>query len=220
MDESPSDGVHPVADTIEERRQLFEEGRIEASIVIPVNQAIPVKQRVLTDQQVRDILNRSEAVALTGCDCRNAEGNCDSPIDVCIVVGETAQAISEKEGWTKISVEEALAILDRTAEHGLVHLTLWDEGHEPWAICSCCSCCCHELRALIEFGYSDQVIKSDFIAEHDADACGMCGNCVDACHFGAFSETEEGVVLDQGRCFGCGVCVLSCPSDAISLADR
>lgn len=220
MDESPTDGVHPVAETIEERRQLFEEGKVEASIVVPLNQAIPVRQRVLSARQVRDILASSEAVALTECDCRVAEGNCDSPNDVCIIVGETAERISEKEGWTRIPVEEALRILDRTAGAGLVHLTLWDAGHEPWAICSCCSCCCHELRALIEFGYSDQVIRSDFVAEHDVDACAMCGNCVDACHFGAFGETVEGIALDADKCFGCGVCVISCPSDAIELVPR
>ncbi len=220
MEDTLHDGESPIMETIKDRRRRLEEGRIEPSIVIPVNRAFPLKQRVLTDHQVRDILRRSDAVAATECGCRAIEGNCDSPRDVCIILGETAATISEREGWDLISIEEAMEVLERSADAGLVHLSLWAEGHVPDAICSCCSCCCHELRALVELGYTDQVISSDFVADYDADACTGCGNCAERCNFGAFIGSEDGVSFDHGRCFGCGVCVTTCPSGAIALVER
>ena len=70
------------------------------------------------------------------------------------------------------------------------------------------------------FGYSDQVIVSDFIAVHDEDACEGCGTCVSRCHFGAFTEIDDGVNFDGEACFGCGLCAMTCPSDAISMTGR
>ena len=110
--------------------------------------------------------------------------------------------------------------MDAARQLGLVHLTLWEEGHVPYAICSCCSCCCHELLAMTRFGYDDTVIASDQVAEHDPDACSGCGTCVTRCHFGAIAEAGEGVVFSKGECFGCGVCVPTCPEGAISLVER
>jgi MinD superfamily P-loop ATPase len=90
----------------------------------------------------------------------------------------------------------------------------------PYAICSCCSCCCHELLAMSKFGYSDQVMESDFIANLDTDACTGCMTCIDRCQFGAFTEDGDKVHLSQDDCFGCGLCVMTCPEDAIALKER
>jgi Pyruvate/2-oxoacid:ferredoxin oxidoreductase delta subunit len=205
---------------IDEQRQKLAEGKREPSTVVPVNIVIPARQRVLTDQQVREILTTSDSIGITDCGCRLAEGNCDNPVDVCITVGMSAEDIASDEDTRKISIGEALEVLDRTAEEGLVHITLWDGSHTPYAICSCCPCCCHELLAMSRFGYSDQVIVSDFIADHDKEACTGCGTCVTRCHFGAFTETEDGVLYQAEKCFGCGLCALTCPVDAINMTVR
>ncbi|MCK5414193.1 MAG: 4Fe-4S binding protein [Thermoplasmata archaeon] len=203
-----------------EQRQKLEEGKRGPSTVIPVNMVIPARQRILTDAQVREILTTSDSVGITQCGCRVSEGNCTSPLDVCIVVGMSDEDIAKDEDTEPFSVEEALEVLDRTSDLGLVHITLWDGSHTPYAICSCCPCCCHELLAMSRFGYSDQVIVSDFIAEHDEDACEGCGTCVGRCHFGAFTDIDDGVDFDKEACFGCGLCALTCPSDAISMVER
>jgi len=70
------------------------------------------------------------------------------------------------------------------------------------------------------FGYSDLVIESDFIAEHDIDACSGCLTCIERCQFGAFSEDGDKAHLDVESCFGCGLCVMTCPSDAITIKER
>jgi len=199
---------------VEDLRQKLAAG------VIPVNVVIPARQRILTDEQVRQILSTSDNVGVTDCGCRASEGNCDSPVDVCIVVGMSAGDIESSGNTRHVSIEEAQKVLDRTAEEGLVHVTLWDGSHTPYAICSCCPCCCRELLAMSMFGYSDQVIVSDFIASHDGETCTGCGTCVTRCHFGAFTEEGDGVLFSSEKCFGCGLCSLTCPADAITMVER
>lgn len=46
--------------------------------------------------------------------------------------------------------------------------------------------------------------------------CIGCGACLKSCPSGAISTSESGIVLDRRRCKRCGACVRSCPSKAIS----
>lgn len=202
------------------RRERLEAGKLEPSIVVTVNLVIPARQKVLTDQQARDLLTRADAIGVTGCGCRSRVKGCDAPLDVCLIVDMSEEGIAEDPDVRQVSVDEALAILDRTAELGLVHMTLWSEGHHPYAICSCCPCCCHELVAMSAFGFSDQVIRSDLKAVRDEEKCTLCMTCVSRCHFGAVTEEGDGVRLSGDSCFGCGLCVLTCPTGALSLVDR
>ncbi len=220
MDANAPEISAKIIEFIQDERRRLEEGKREPSTVIPVNIVIPARQRILTDQQVREILTTSDHVGITECGCRASEGNCDSPHDVCIVVGMSDENIEKSDITRPVTIAEAMEVLERTSEHGLVHITLWSGDHTPYAICSCCSCCCHELLAMSRFGYSDQVIVSDFIAELDADACTGCMTCVSRCQFGAFIEEGDGVQFTEEACFGCGLCAMTCPSGAISLGER
>ena len=220
MHSSTSDVSDEGKRVIQEQRKKMEAGTRASSAVIAANIVIPTRQRILTDQQVREALSVSDSVGITDCGCRIAEENCDTPVDVCIVVGMSAEEIAESEDTNPISMEEALEILDRTSKAGLVHITLRAGDKTPYAVCSCCSCCCHELLAMSRFGYSDQVIESDFIAEHDPDACTGCMTCVERCQFGAFTEDGDRAHLAPERCFGCGLCAMTCPSDAIAVKER
>ena len=47
--------------------------------------------------------------------------------------------------------------------------------------------------------------------------CIGCGICVDTCSQGALTATPEGIVIDRGRCKGCGECARECPTLSIVL---
>jgi MinD superfamily P-loop ATPase len=48
------------------------------------------------------------------------------------------------------------------------------------------------------------------------EKCTECGLCEEQCRFGAICNSEINPIL----CEGCGVCVISCPEDAISLKEN
>jgi len=213
-----------VPDSVEEqlrsRHGKFATGQAERSVVVPVGKAIPARQQVLTHEQAAGILRSADLIAVTACDCRASARRCDAPVDVCIVVGDMARSAAGNPVYRPIGVEEALAILDRTSAMGLVHLSLWDPGHVAKAVCSCCPCCCSELRAIVEFGYDDFVVRSDFVAGLDPDECTGCGTCVERCNFGAIAMVDGAARHDPARCFGCGLCAMTCPTGALTLSKR
>lgn len=45
------------------------------------------------------------------------------------------------------------------------------------------------------------------------DICVQCGNCLDACRFGAVSETDNVYTINPIKCVGCGECIEVCPID-------
>lgn len=45
---------------------------------------------------------------------------------------------------------------------------------------------------------------------------GACVGCVEACPVGALKRKEK-LIIDKKKCIECGVCVLSCKHNAISL---
>jgi uncharacterized Fe-S center protein len=220
MEHPGSEAEQAMVEEIMERRQKVEDGVVDRSIVVPVNQAVTARHKVLTTEQMRGFLKQSDVVAITKCECRARLKNCNAPVDNCIVLDRTAEQVAESEEYQLVTIDEAMEVLDRTAEAGLVHLTLWSEDHTPFAVCSCCSCCCHELLTMFEFGYLDHVLTSDFVAEHDEEDCASCGTCVERCHFGAFTEVDDVVSFERDKCFGCGVCVMTCPSEAVTLVPR
>jgi NAD-dependent dihydropyrimidine dehydrogenase PreA subunit len=166
------------------------------------------------------ILSEAEVISLENCYCRETLKNCNNPLDVCLGINETAQAEIENNRARRISLQDALQTLEKSHKAGLVHLAYNERGKGCGFICSCCSCCCHHLIALKQFGYHDAVVKSLFRATFDPSLCANCGICISRCQFGAWSWGENRVEHDAKACFGCGLCVSTCPSGAISLIPR
>lgn len=204
------------------RRELQRKlSNIKTAITIPVNLRIEGEQRILDLGEMRKILGKAKSIAIGDCLCRERVRGCDAPLDVCFSLGEKAEEFVRKGLARKVSPKEALDALKRSHEAGLVHLTFTYEGREkPEVICSCCSCCCHSLSALIRFGMPDAVVASKYVATHNSETCINCGKCVSRCQFKA-RWAENGIVkFDKARCFGCGVCVSSCPTGSVSLIAR
>ena len=59
------------------------------------------------------------------------------------------------------------------------------------------------------------------VAIVDTDACTACGECLDACPYGAIEMAAAGgrsvAVISETGCKGCGGCVPVCPENAIDL---
>ena len=70
--------------------------------------------------------------------------------------------------------------------------------------------------------YGDNTCASKNLL-HDGDkfcpfACLGCGDCINACKYGAISISDKGcAIVDKDKCVGCGECVDACPNKLIDM---
>jgi ferredoxin len=119
-----------------------------------------------------------------------------------------------------ISKEEAYRVLAKAEEEALVHLT-WNMQDGLFFICNCCGCCCGVLRGINEMGLpAGEVVSSHYYAAIDPEVCAACGTCAtERCQVNAIEEGEAYRVVKE-KCIGCGLCVSTCPQEAIKLVRK
>ncbi len=191
------------------------------AVTIPVNIHIEGQQRILDLSEMKEILREAKTISLGECGCRKKWKKCDAPLDVCISLDKEAEDSINSGLARKANLQQALDALERSHSAGLVHIAYIFEGNEkPDIVCSCCSCCCHSMSALIRFGIPDAVISSKYVAVNNQETCTNCGTCVERCQFKARHLKDDKLIYNKNRCFGCGVCVSTCPTESISLTKR
>ena len=204
--------------TLEELKKDYV-GQMKA-VTIPMNISIQGQQQVLDTSAAEKILRNAKLITLEDCGCRIRFKKCDAPLDVCLSINGEAQDALER-GAKPISVQKALKVLERSHKAGLVHLAYIFKGEEkPEIICSCCSCCCHSMSALVRFGIPDHVIASEYMASQNKETCENCGTCTERCQFNARKLVNGKLHFAKEKCFGCGLCVSTCPTNSISLVKR
>jgi ferredoxin len=183
--------------------------------VLPAQTAVK-SEWVLPYDDVRNILLTAKSFHLRDCICRVQQDHigrkCDFPLEMCL----SFSALEGRAGPGAISREEALAVLDRAEEVGLVH-TVSNVMAGIGYVCNCCGCCCGILRGITEHGIETSVAHANYFAVIDPDTCLGCGACVTRCQVAAISEVDGVSVVDRLRCIGCGLCVTGCPSEAARL---
>lgn len=190
------------------------------AVTIPMNISVQGQQQVLDTGSVEKILRNAKLITLEDCGCRIRWKKYDAPLGVCLSInGEAQEAL--KRGAKPISAQKALKVLEYSHKTGLVHLAYIFEGKEkPEIICSCCSCCCHSMSALVRFGIPDHIIASQYVASQDEETCENCGTCADRCQFKARKLVNDKLHFAKEKCFGCGLCISTCPTNSISLVKR
>jgi len=188
--------------------------------MIPVNVAIQAKTNILDFESVSDMVKKARILAVTKCTCRLTARKCDRPLEACIQVNNAAAYALSRGTGRKITAEEALDILKKAEEEGLIHVTM--NRHEvDHFICNCCPCCCQTMPILIKGGIR-VVDPSRYRAEINSALCTGCGTCHERCYFGAIGwENGEGSVsrVEESKCMGCGLCRVTCPEEAIELVE-
>ena len=168
---------------------------------------------------MREIVESSDKLAVTNCTCHLIAGKCDHPIEVCLQVGRAAEYTLARGTGKEIDAAEAMEMLKRCEEDGLIHVTM-NNAHAGHFICNCCPDCCQTMPVLLEEGIK-LIAPSRYRVAIDAEACVACGACVERCPFEALTLDEgDGAghsVVDEEKCFGCGLCRVVCETGAIAL---
>jgi Fe-S-cluster-containing hydrogenase component 2/predicted transcriptional regulator len=184
--------------------------------VVPVNESIEPLSRILAYDDVVKIIGDAKTLSVTNCSCRVISGNCKKPMEVCMQVDRAAEYNIERGTGRALSKSEAVEILKKCREEGLVHVVdnRQTVGH---VICNCCNDCC--LNWAIMKGPKKWVAPSRFEAFVDADLCSGCETCTDRCFFDALSMKDDLAAVDPEKCLGCGACTVVCPTEALKLKE-
>ena len=188
--------------------------------VLPIEKFISQGQKALPYQQASNIIENGKSFMVNECICKKEKGIMDKP---CKKSTEVCLGVSSEEGfWNDhplegrvLSKEQAYDLLEETEKAGLVHLSNnFQSGH--WFICNCCGCSCPVLQA-VQMGIPN-VINSSYYARIDPDLCESCGVCLEErCQVNAIQEEEQIYSVNEQRCIGCGLCISTCPTEAIQM---
>lgn len=196
-------------------------------IKVQVNKRMELPdERILPTQDVAEIINKFDEIAVGHCFCRHYRDMLDRPCkqtderEACFTFGKSARYTSSQGFSRMITKEEALEILRRSADAGLVHKAYhpnFDMNKEETSICNCCRCCCGNS---VENFQGVVRNATNYLAVIDPDLCTGCGTCVDKCHtLAAYLNDEGKAARVEDQCIGCGVCAAFCPENAISLKE-
>jgi ferredoxin len=190
---------------------------------LPVQVPVNVSRPVAPYEDVKELIKKQDRIALTKCFCaaqqQLLESSCDQPLEVCMLLGFYAEYYIEQGMGRKISQEEALDVLAKAEEAGLVHQI--PDTQDPGAICNCCPDCCGELRVMKLLPNPAALIPCSYFCRVDLDSCNGCEICVDRCSMEAISMTEDQVAeINLDRCIGCGLCINTCPEEALTLVSK
>ncbi len=194
---------------------------------IPVEKSLTPEHIVATYDQLRKIIENDEItngkIAVTNCVCRQGKDLLGEPCkrtnmrELCFTFDTAADHGVEKSYARYISKEEALKILDKAQEDGLIIQP--GNAKTPAFICCCCGCCCDMITNIKKLERPWDLYHTNYFAEVDEELCVGCGTCVDRCQLDAIT-LEDLAKIDQNLCIGCGNCVVSCSEEAISLKKK
>ena len=204
--------------------------------VVPAYKAIKDLPDILPCEDYRELMKAQELIAVVPCPCRyctTAVGkHCELTKEEerwnCLQFGRGAEYVIKRGSGKKLSLDEALELVDQIEGDGLVHTWVNNAAMMTpmHASCNCCRDCCATYVAMDIMGVSigKGWEKSRYEAVVDLDDCAGCQDCVERCLFDAIDMVKpEGskklkAVIDAEKCWGCGVCVVGCEPGALSLS--
>jgi electron transport complex protein RnfB len=189
---------------------------------IPVGESISAPLEVLVYERAEELVRARTKHLVAPCICRRERTmvgkGCDKPQEVCLAMGSFAYYYERNGLGRAIDQQEALEILKKADEAGLVLQP--GNAEKALSICCCCGCCCGVLRTLKLYPKPASLVSTPFVATMNSATCAGCGTCAERCQMEALQLEDGRAVLDTDRCIGCGLCVGTCPTDSLALTRK
>jgi ferredoxin len=177
----------------------------------------PVDHFVCTKDEARETAGAMERFWVSICWCREEKGKClRSPMEVCLSFREDAPV--NPAGKREISKDEALNLIEDARGWGLVSRAFTRKAGDGQldGICLCCDDCCSFFTERSD----DKPARGRFIESTIEGCCSSCGMCERACRFEARQMDAGELIVIRHRCYGCGVCADTCPTNCIEMVPR
>jgi len=198
-------------------------------INLSINEEIEVpEEEILPTQKVEELIEKFNDISVGHCFCRHHRDLLGKPCkhtdlrENCFTFGKSARYIAEQGFGRSISKEEALDIMKKSEDDGLVHKAFHphsDISKAETSICNCCKDCCGTLEWW-RMGIVALINSTNFLSQIDPDLCSGCGICVEKCPVDAIELNDNDIAeVNAEYCFGCGVCAHFCPENAITLLE-
>ena len=189
---------------------------------IPINRQLVAQNPVAPFEDVLQIIENQERIAIAPCVCRTttrlAGKECDKPMENCFSFGSHADYYVENGMGRYITIDEAREIVKKNEKAGLVMQPF--NSQKIGGMCSCCGDCCGVLRSLKMHPSPAEMVQSNYYAQVDEAECTGCETCLERCQMEAIEVDDGMAAIDLIRCIGCGLCVTTCPVDAIELVKK
>lgn len=201
----------------------FRENKATSKEIVIDKEIEAPEQKILPAQTVEELIEKFDDIAVGHCFCRHHKDLLGEPCkqtddrENCFTFGKSARFTSEQGFARMVSKEEALKIIKKAEEDGLVHKAYhpnFDIKRDETSICNCCNCCCGQVPG-------PSVNATNYISQVNQDICVGCGTCVEHCHTSSRKLNDDGKAENTvDRCIGCGVCAYFCPENAITLVEN
>jgi Pyruvate/2-oxoacid:ferredoxin oxidoreductase delta subunit len=199
----------------------FEMGRssVPGFKVIPLQQNIEADMALLPYHKIEEDIRSARVIAVTECVCRKEAAltghQCEHPVENCLSFGVAAEFYIENGMGRQIAADEAIDIVKKADESGLVHAGA--NAKHLSNICNCCPCCCASMKGMVAKGQGKQkFMNALFEAVVDESQCTACEMCLDRCPVEAIT-VQETANVNRDKCLGCGLCAGDCAMEAISM---
>ncbi len=172
---------------------------------------------ILPFNEVLSILKEQQEIYLRECPCRTEIKNCPpEERNVCLIFNKSSE--KNFHGLTSVTMTTAVKLLINSKNRNLIHRIFYTKDlFHLTEICNCCFCCCKPNAEIKKNNHYKHEQKSNYVALTNFDLCTHCGHCEEVCFFDARTMTMGELHFNINKCFGCGVCVNNCPSEAISM---
>ena len=182
--------------------------------------------KIVPTKKVEELIQKFDEIALGHCFCRHHKDMSGTPCkqtderENCFTFGKSARFTSEQGFSRMISKNEALMVLKRAEDAGLVHKAYhpnFDTSKDETSICNCCRCCCANAVDNMIIPIAN---VTNFLSVVNDDLCIGCGKCVKGWHtYAAYLNDDKKARRKVELCIGCGVCAHFCPQNAISMLE-
>ena len=187
--------------------------------VIPAHGTVKT-EHIMPYDDVKAMLEAAKSFRVRDCICRVQQDlvgtrKCELPIKMCLNFSPNERPAHPNN----ISKQEALELLDKAEEVGLVH-TVSNSVKDVFYVCNCCGCCCGILRGITDWGIEESVAYANYYAQIDPEECTGCGVCIERCQVNAVHEKSGIAAVQKDKCIGCGLCVTGCIEHAVQLIKK